>query len=98
MKKISTKKINQDIPVIKRDQLGNGVRGKYFQQVEQISFGGAKMASTQQTRKTSVVVTSKEDALVIDALKRSSKEAKQIALAYNLPFIASRKKSWPVPK
>ena len=32
MKKISTKKTSQDIPVLKREQLGTGVRGKYFQQ------------------------------------------------------------------
>ena len=56
------------------------------------------MASTQQIRKTNVVVISKEDTLVIDALKRSSKEAKQITQANNLPFIASKKKSWAVPK
>ena len=31
MKKISTKKTSQDIPVLKREQLGTGVRGKYFQ-------------------------------------------------------------------
>ncbi len=32
MKKLSTKKTSQDIPVLKREQLGTGVRGKYFQQ------------------------------------------------------------------
>ena len=32
MKKISPKKTSQDIPVLKREQLGAGVRGKYFQQ------------------------------------------------------------------
>ena len=32
MKKISTKKTSQDIPVLKREQLGTGVRRKYFQQ------------------------------------------------------------------
>ena len=32
MKKTSTNKADQDIPVLKREQLGNGVRGKYFQQ------------------------------------------------------------------
>ena len=39
------------------------------------------MASTQQIRKTNVVVISKEDTLVIDALKRTSKEAKQIVVS-----------------
>ena len=32
MKKTSTNKADQDIPVLKREQLGNGVRAKYFQQ------------------------------------------------------------------
>ena len=32
MKKVSAKKTSQDIPVLKREQLGTGVRGKYFQQ------------------------------------------------------------------
>lgn len=32
MKKVSTKKTSQDIPVLKREQLGTGIRGKYFQQ------------------------------------------------------------------
>jgi len=32
MKKTSTHKADQDIPMLKRAQLGNGVRGKYFQQ------------------------------------------------------------------
>nr|WP_295783128.1 hypothetical protein [Rhodoferax sp.] len=32
MKKTSTNKADQDIPVLKREQLGKGVRGKYFQQ------------------------------------------------------------------
>ena len=32
MKKASTKMADQDIPELKRDQLGNGVRGKYLKQ------------------------------------------------------------------
>ena len=32
MKKISTEEISQDTPVLKCEQLGTGVRGKYFQQ------------------------------------------------------------------
>ena len=32
MKKISTKKTSQGISVLKCEQLGTGVRGKYFQQ------------------------------------------------------------------
>lgn len=37
MKKTSTNKADQDIPVLKREQLGNGVRGKHFQQYTQQS-------------------------------------------------------------
>ena len=37
MKKTSTNKADQDIPVLKREQLGKGVRGKYFQQYTQQS-------------------------------------------------------------
>jgi hypothetical protein len=32
MKKASTKMADQDIPELKREQLGTGVRGKYFKQ------------------------------------------------------------------
>jgi hypothetical protein len=32
MKKASTSKADQDIPELKREQLGVGVRGKYFKQ------------------------------------------------------------------
>lgn len=32
MKKMATKKTSQDIHVLKREQLGTGVRGKYVQQ------------------------------------------------------------------
>lgn len=35
MKKTSTSKSDQDIPELKRDQLGVGVRGKYFKQFKQ---------------------------------------------------------------
>lgn len=31
MKKVSMSKADQDIPELKREQLGTGVRGKYFQ-------------------------------------------------------------------
>jgi hypothetical protein len=37
VKKTSTNKADQDIPVLKREQLGKGVRGKYFQQYTQQS-------------------------------------------------------------
>jgi outer membrane protein assembly factor BamD (BamD/ComL family) len=37
MKKTYTNKADQDIPVLKREQLGKGVRGKYFQQYTQQS-------------------------------------------------------------
>jgi hypothetical protein len=35
MKKVSTEKSDQDIPELKREQLGVGVRGKYFEQYKQ---------------------------------------------------------------
>lgn len=35
MKKASTKKTDQEIPELKREQLGVGVRGKYFKQFTQ---------------------------------------------------------------
>lgn len=35
MKKPSTKKSDQDIPELKREQLGVGVRGKYFKRFAQ---------------------------------------------------------------
>lgn len=35
MKKISTTKSEQDIPELKREQLGAGVRGKYLKHVSQ---------------------------------------------------------------
>lgn len=37
MKKASTSKSDLDIPVLKREQLGKGVRGKYFHQYTQQS-------------------------------------------------------------
>lgn len=33
MKKLSTSKADQDIPELKREQLGTGIRGKYFQHI-----------------------------------------------------------------
>ena len=35
MSKPSTSKVKNDIPVLKREQLGKGVRGKYFRQYSQ---------------------------------------------------------------
>ena len=35
MSKLSTRKTKSDIPVLKREQLGKGVRGKYFEQYSQ---------------------------------------------------------------
>ena len=37
MKKVSTKTDDQDIPELKREQLGKGVRGKYFKHLTQES-------------------------------------------------------------
>jgi len=35
MKKVSTTKSDQDIPELKREQLGDGIRGKYLKQFTQ---------------------------------------------------------------
>lgn len=56
------------------------------------------MANTQRTRKKSISATSAEDTRVLEALKQASKEAKRVAEANKLPFIAGRKQSWSVPK
>jgi|688.fasta_scaffold108364_5 hypothetical protein len=56
------------------------------------------MAIAKQTRKKTVSTTSTEDACVLEALKQASKEAKRVADANKLPFIAGRKQSWSVPK
>jgi len=37
MKKASTKTVDLDIPELKREQLGRGVRGKYFRRYTQAS-------------------------------------------------------------
>ncbi|MFO0463817.1 MAG: hypothetical protein ACK5YU_06400 [Burkholderiales bacterium] len=56
------------------------------------------MANAQRTRKKTISATTAEDARVIEALKQASKEAKRVAEANKLPFIAGRKQSWYVPK
>ena len=56
------------------------------------------MANTQQTRKKTITATAAEDARVLEALKQASKEARRVAGANKLPFIAGRKQSWSVPK
>jgi hypothetical protein len=55
------------------------------------------MANAQQTRKKPVGAISAEDARVLEALKQASKEAKRVADANKLPFIAGKKQSWSVP-
>ncbi|MCA3028101.1 MAG: hypothetical protein ING66_05815 [Rhodocyclaceae bacterium] len=56
------------------------------------------MANAQRTRKKTISATMAEDACVLEALKQASKEAKRVAEANKLPFIAGRKQSWSVPK
>jgi hypothetical protein len=58
----------------------------------------ASMANAQQTRKKPVCAISAEDARVLEALKQASKEAKRVADATKLPFIAGKKQSWSVQK
>ena len=52
------------------------------------------MAIAKQSCKKTVSTTSMEDARVLEALKQASKEAKRVAEANKLPFIAGRKQSW----
>jgi hypothetical protein len=56
------------------------------------------MAIAKQARKKTISATSAEGARVMEALAQASKEAKRIADANKLPFIAGRKQSWSVPK
>jgi cell envelope opacity-associated protein A len=55
------------------------------------------MAIAKQARKKTISATSAEGARVMEALAQASKEAKRIADANKLPFIAGRKQSWSVP-
>lgn len=50
------------------------------------------MESTQRTRKKPLVPKPVTDARVLNALKKSSEEARRIAEAHGLPFIAGRRK------
>jgi hypothetical protein len=56
------------------------------------------MAIAKQARKKTISATSAEDARVLEALKQASKEAKRVAEANKLPFIAGRKQSWTIRK
>ena len=56
MKKPSTTKSNQDIPELKREQLGKGVRGKYFQQYTQQSNAVVLKPEIQKSFPTSEAV------------------------------------------
>lgn len=56
MKKISTTKTSQDIPVLKREQLGIGVRGKYFQQYAHASNVVVLKPETLKVSPTSAAV------------------------------------------
>lgn len=56
------------------------------------------MAHAQRTSKKSISPASAEDTRILEALKQASKEAKRVAEANKLPFIAGKKHSWTVPK
>jgi hypothetical protein len=56
MKKASTKMADQDIPELKRDQLGKGVRGKYLKQFTQGSNLVALQPEIQKAFPTSEAV------------------------------------------
>lgn len=56
------------------------------------------MENSQRTRSKTIKPISAVDARVLDALKKSAKEAKRVAIRDKVPFIASRRKTWSVPK
>lgn len=56
MKKASTSKVDQDIPELKREQLGVGVRGKYFKQFSQDSNVVVLLPEIQKAFPTSEAV------------------------------------------
>lgn len=56
MKKSSTSKADQDIPELKRDQLGVGVRGKYYKQFSQASNVVVLLPEIQKAFPTSEAV------------------------------------------
>lgn len=56
MKKPSTTKDNQDIPKLTREQLGTGVRGKYFKQFTQGSYVVALRPEIQNALPTSEAI------------------------------------------
>ena len=56
------------------------------------------MENSQRTRTKGVVQPKAEDALILDALKKASAEAKRRATIDGVPFIGGKKKTWSVPK
>jgi hypothetical protein len=56
MKKASTKMADQDIPELKREQLGAGVRGKYFKQFTENSNVVVLLPEIQKAFPTSEAV------------------------------------------
>lgn len=56
MKKLSTSKADQDIPELKREQLGAGVRGKYFKQLAENSNVVVLLPEIQKAFPTSEAV------------------------------------------
>ena len=56
------------------------------------------MDSSQRTRSRKVKPISAADARGLDALKKSAKEAKRLAVRDKVPFISSRRKTWTVPE
>ena len=56
------------------------------------------MENAQRTRTKRVVQLTAEDARILEALKKSSADAKRKAVANGLPFIAGKKKAWDAAK
>ena len=56
------------------------------------------MENSQRTRTKGVAQPKAEDALILEALKKASAEAKRRATTDGVPFIGGKKKTWSVPK
>ena len=56
------------------------------------------MENAQRTRTKRVIQLTAEDARILEALKKSSADAKRKTIAKGLPFIAGKKKTWDASK
>ena len=56
------------------------------------------MANAQRTRAKVLAQPKAEDLRILDALKKSSVEAKRKAKSDGVPFIGAKTKGWDLPK